>query len=110
MARALINERQLDINDVGIGNYAMQVSKSFKKNNFSNYISSSNIILSEKYNPVDNSKLGSFYKHSETGNNGIGSLLNTEFASKETTHRNSPAVRSMDHPIIRTKAASALEL
>ena len=115
LCRVLVNENQLDINDVGIGALAMQGSQNFKKNNLRNYVSSSNI-LSDGQNPIENSRLESRYKFSEvcdSQEDESGSLVNTEFASRESTrfpHKNSPGIQSMQHPIIRAQAKSSLKI
>ena len=116
LCRVLIDEKQLDVNDVGIGAMAMQGSQNFKKNNFRNYVSSSNI-LSDGQNPLDNSRLESRYKFSEvydSQEDGSGSLVNTEFASRESTtrmpQRTTPGIQSMQHPLIRAQAMSSLEV
>ena len=65
MCRVLVNEKSLDINDVGIGALAMQGSNNFRKNNFSNFLSSSNIIQSDGQNPLTNSKMNSQFMLSD---------------------------------------------
>ena len=56
--RALSSEKQLDVNDVGVGVVALQRGKLNKKNNqFSSYV-----MLEEAQKTLNNSKLASFYK------------------------------------------------
>ena len=60
LRRALLNEKQLDINDVGIGAIAMQkrttFSNPFQNNKFSSYV-----MLGEAQRTLENKKMGSYY-------------------------------------------------
>ena len=62
LKRALSSEKQLDVNDAGIGVVALQRGKfDRKKDKFSSYV-----MLEEAQKSLNNSKIASFYKGSST--------------------------------------------